>query len=368
METTLLSSAAHNIIAGFNNGDDNSAVLENWKSLVSTLNQYNTYTEIPFLPEVPLAMYMYVMKYSSKRSEENSIRAITTFGVLMNAIENTENTKRLDYLALVSILLTYYKKHFNNVNNYSLFPITQPIVKEYFNETVTDWGNTTAYFDSIFISIYNLVDSNSQSFFGYEEIRNRFDSNKSTFFNEYYQKQDDIDESIDGKRVLKDCYERMNKVGKCPIFVPASTNSEIYTKTYGLIPQCLTFNVEKFFLHETSGIMSEGESNSQITIDMQEGRLELFQTGIDEQYLKSRIVLPIKDNYVKKIEQHIELNFDTRSVYLDNNHKYGNVDNVPTSMDLHFDHFALTQLVLTFIVGNQGYMRTIHLYGNVGES
>lgn len=367
METTLLSTAAHNLIAGFNNGDDNSAVLENWKSLVSTLNQYSTYAEIPFIPEVPLAMYMYVMKYSSKRSEENSIRAITTFGVLMNAIENTEGTERLNYLALVSILLTYYKKHFCNVNNYSLFPITKPIVKEYYNETVTDWGNTTAYFDSIFRYIYNLVDSNSQPFFGYEEIRGRFDSNKATFVNEYYQKQDDTNETIDGEYVLKDCYERMNQVGKCPIFVPALTNSEIYNKTYGLIPQRLAFYVEKFFLHETSGIMSEGESNSQLNIDMLEGRLELFQTGINEQYLKSKIILPIRDNYVKKIEQHIELHFDTRSVYQDNNHKYGNVDNIPTSMDLHFDHFALTQIVLTFIVGDKGWMRTVHLYGNACE-
>ena len=95
METVSLSSAARNIIIGFKNSDDNSSVLENWKSMISALNQYKSYADIPYISEVPLSMYMYVMKYSSKRSEENSIRAITTFGVLMNAVEHTEGKERL---------------------------------------------------------------------------------------------------------------------------------------------------------------------------------------------------------------------------------------------------------------------------------
>lgn len=363
METIILSTAAKNLIAGFRNNDDNLAVLENWKTLAASLNQFKTYAEIPYLPDVPLAMYMYVMQYSSKRGEENSIRAVTTFGVLMNAISHTEGSDKLDYLVLLSSLITYYKKHFNNVNNYSIFPITVPNVKEEFNQTLIDYGNTTAYINSILLYIYNLVNDEKQFFFGYDEIKNRFVSNKESFFNEYGQNQNDIVEAIDGERTLQDCYNRMNQTGKCPIYVPLSSNTEIYGKTYGLIPDRLRFNVTKYFLQETSGTMSEGESNSQIIIDIQDGMMNLLNDGINDQYLRNDIYLPIRDCFVEKIRQHIEMSFDTRKAYRDDSHKYGNVDNVPTSIDLHFEHFRMTQIVLTFIVGDSGWMRTIHLYG-----
>lgn len=367
METISLSSAARNIIAGFNISNDNSVVFENWKTLISTLNQFTTYSEIPYLPDVPLAMYLYVMKYSSKRSEENYLRTITTFGVLMNAIEQTDGAERFNYLVLVSLLITYYKKHFKNVDNYSIFPITAPTIKEYFNQTEIDYGNTTEYFDSIFLYIYNHVNIGTQSFFGYDEIRSRFISNKDSFFNEYNQKQHGSENTINGECVLRDCYNRMNQIGKCPIFVPSATNNEICNKTYGLISGGQTFIVSRFFIHETSGTMSEGLSYSQIKIDIQDGMMKLFCEGINEQYLRSEISIPIRDTFVEKIRQHIELNFDTRKSYQDDSHKYGNVDNVPMSMDLHFEHFKLTQIVFTFIVGNQGWMRSLHLYGKCCE-
>lgn len=363
METVSLSSAARNIIIGFKNSDDNSSVLENWKSMISALNQYISYADIPYISEVPLAMYMYVMKYSSKRSEENSIRAITTFGVLMNAVEHTEGKERMDYLALVASLLTYYKKRFNDVSNYSIFPITIPQTKEYFNQTVIDYGNTEAYYDSMLLYVYSHINIDSQSFWDNDEIRSKFISNKETFLDEYNQKQHEV--VLDGDRVMRDCYNRMNQVGKCPIFVPSETNSEIYNKTYGLVPHCLSFNAYKFFFHETSGTMSEGELlNAQIKLDIREGLFSIICEGLNEQYLRNEIFLPIRDLFVRKVDQHIELNFNTSQAYRDNNHKYGNVDNVPTSMDLHFEHFKLTQIVLTFIVGEQGWMRTLHLYGN----
>lgn len=363
METVSLSSAARNIIFGFKNSDDNSSVFENWKSMISALNQYKSYADIPYIPEVPLAMYMYVMKYSSKRSEENSIRAITTFGVLMNAVEHTEGKERMDYLALIASLLTYYKKRFNDVSNYSIFPITIPQIKEYFNQTVTDYGNTEAYYDSMLLYVYNHINIDSQSFWDNDEIRSKFISNKETFLDEYNQKQHEV--ALDGNRVMRDCYNRMNQVGKCPIFVPSETNSEIYNKTYGLIPHSLSFDAYKFFLHETSGTMSEGELlNAKIKLDIREGLFSIICEGLNEQYLKNEIFLPIRDFYVRKVDQHIELNFNTSQAYRDSNHKYGNVDNVPTSMDFHFEHFKLTQIVLTFIVGDQGWMRMLHLYGN----
>lgn len=156
----------------------------------------------------------------------------------------------------------------------------------------------------------------------------------------------------------------MNQVGKCPIFASSSNNTEIYNKTYGLIPQNITFNVTKFFMQETSGAMLEGELNSQLNIDMQEGNLVLTCRGMDEQCLKSELSLPIKDNYVRKIQQRIELNFNIRNIFRDSNNRLGNIDNIPTSMDLHFEHFKLTQIVLTFIVGDKGWMRNLHLYGD----
>lgn len=362
MEKAMLLTPARDIIAGFKNSD-NSVVLENWKTLVSNLNHFDTYSDVPYCPELPLAMYMYVMKYSSKRAEENAIRVITTIGLLMNAVENTEGAEKLDFLALISSLLTYYKKRFKNLDDYSIFPITVPTVKEYFNETVTDYGNTAAYYDSIFLYIYNHVNSSSQTFFGDDEIRNNYNSNKAAFFDEYKQNQHDFDDPVDGEKALRDCYNRMNQVGKCPIFVSSSNNTEIYNKTYGLIPQNITFNVTKFFMQETSGAMLEGELNSQLNIDMQEGNLVLTCRGMDEQCLKSELSLPIKDNYVRKIQQRIELNFNIRNIFRDSNNRLGNIDNIPISMDLHFEHFKLTQIVLTFIVGDKGWMRNLHLYG-----
>lgn len=363
MERVSLSSTARSIIAGFKNNDDNSAVFENWKSMVSVLNQYTSYADIPHVPEVPLAMYMYVMKYSSKRSEENTIRAITTFGVLMNAVEHTDDKEKMDYLVLVASLLTYFRKRFSNVSNYPIFPITAPQTKEYFNQTVTDYGNTEAYYDSMLLYVYNHINIDSQSFWHNDEIRSKFISNKESFLDEYNQKQHEV--VLDGDRVMRDCYNRMNQVGKCPIFVPSETNSEIYNKTYGLISRSMSFNAYKFFLHETSGTMSEGDLlEAQLKLDIQEGLFSIICKGLNEQYLRNEIFLPIRDFYVKKIDQHIEIQFNTSQAYRDNNHKYGNVDNVPTSMDLHFEHFKLTQIVLTFIVGEQGWMRTLQLNGN----
>lgn len=358
----LLSSTANKLISGLNNGDQ-SMVFENWKTLASTLNHYTTYAEIPYIPNVPLAMYMYVMKYTSKRSEETSIRAITTFGVLMNAIDNTEGIEKLDYLAIVASLLKYYRKFFNNADNYPIFPITVPNVKEYFNETVIDYGNTSVIFDSILLYIYNKIDSETQPFFENEEIRNRFKIIKESFFNDYAQRSYDSDENIDGEQALKQCYNRMNQVGKCPIFIPSESNTEIYNKTYGLIPYNLTFFVTKYFLDETSGIMSEGESNSQIEIVIEDDKMNISCVGISEKYLKNEICLPIRDNHVKKIKPHIEITFNTSKVYRDNTHKYGNVDNVPVSMEMYFENFKLSEIELTFIIGEQGWMRTLHLYG-----
>ena len=360
--SALLSSSAQKLIDGLNS-DDNTMVFESWKSLASSLNQYTTYAEIPYIPNVPLAMYMYVMKYTSKRSEETTIRAITTFGVLMNAIENSEGVKKSDYLAIVATLLRYYNKRLKDVDNYSLFPLTVPNVTEYANQRVIDYGNTSAFFDSILLYIYNQIDSENQPFFDKEEIRKRFNSIKESFFSDYAQRSYDSDENIDGKQVLKDCYNRMNQVGKCPIFVASESNNEIYNKTYGLIPHNLTFVVTKYFLHETSGPMSEGELNSQIMFDIQEGFINISCIGINEQYLKNEFSLPLRECRVRKIEQYIEMLFDTKA-YRDTNHKYGNVDNIPMAMELHFEHFKLTEISLDFIVGDQGSMRTIHLYGH----
>ena len=282
METVSLYSAAKNIISGFKNNEDNSLVLENWKTLASALNQFPTYAEIPYIPDVPLAMYMYVMKYTSKRSEENSIRAITTFGVLMNAIEHTDDVDKHGYLALIASLISYYKKHFDNLNNFSLFPISIPQEKEDFNRILVDYGDTTAYFDSIFLYIYNLIDNDSQSFFGNDEIKRKYIAYKESFLNEYNQKEHGTEENLNGNRVLRDCYDRMNQIGKCPIYVPSSTNSDIYNKTYGLIPHGLTFFASKFFMQETTGNMSEGELNMQIKIDIQDDMMQTFCEGIDE--------------------------------------------------------------------------------------
>lgn len=366
METISLSSAAKNIIAEYKNVNDNSVVFENWKVLISALNQYTSYAEIPYFSDVPLAMCLYVMKYSSKRNEENSIRAISTFGVLMNAIEHTEEKEKSNYLALLSLLLNYYRKRFCDVNNYAIFPITIPTIKEYYNQTVKDYGNTEAYFTSIFLYIYNRINVNNLSFFGQEELKCKFVSNKETFLYEYRQKQHDREESIDGELALRDCYNRMNQIGKCPIFVPSKDNTEIYNKTYGLIPHCQLFNATKFFLHESSGTMSEGELlSTHIKFDVYEDRMNIFSDGISEQYMRSEILLPIRDIYVRKVDQHIEMNFNTSEVYRDTSYKFGNKDNVPISMDLYFEHFKLTQIVLTFIVGEQGWMRTLHLYGKI---
>lgn len=359
--TTSLSSAAQNIINCFVNGDK-SEVYENWKTLVSTLNRFAKYSAIPHIPSVPLAMFLYVMKYSSKRTEENSIRAISTFGVIMNAIENTGGIEKLEFLALLSPLLTYYKKYFKNVDNYSLFPITVPKKTETFDQSIIDWGNTNVVFDSIFLYIYGQIDIDSQPFFGNEEIRKKFISSKNAFFDEYNQKQQESDGILDGERALNDCYDRMNQVGKCPIYVPSDANNEINNKTYGLIPNKISFCVSKYFLHETSGAMSEGELNAQIMFDIQDGFINISCMGINEQYLKNEFSLPLRESRVRKLDQYIEMSFDTKA-YRNPNRKFGNVDNIPMAMEIHFEHFKLTEISLDFIVGEHASMRTLHLYG-----
>ena len=156
----------------------------------------------------------------------------------------------------------------------------------------------------------------------------------------------------------------MDQIGKCPIYVNQSQNTEIYSKTNGLVSNKISFNARKFSLNESRGIFSEGEVlNSRINIDIVDDQLQLSNFGISEDYLRQELLLPIRDVFVEKMRQHIELNFDVRA-YRDNNHKWGNVDNVPTSMDLYFEHYSLSQIVLTFVVGDKGYMRTIWLYGD----
>lgn len=359
-EIALLSSAAKNLIEGLNS-NDNSAAFENWNILIASLNKYSSFCEIPYLQDLPLAMYLYVTNYSSKRSEENSIRAITTFGVLINAVEHSEGTEKWDYLALVSLLLSRHKKYFQNSNNYSIFPITEPKITENFNQTVIDYGNTAAYFDSIFLYIYHNVNINNQSFFGYENLKSKFISNKESFFSEDYQHNNSI-ETIDGEQTIRDCYNRMNQAGKCPLYVPSVNNTEFYNKTYGLT-DTQSFIASRFFLHESSGTMSEGELSALINLDIKDGKLNLFSTGFNDKYLRNGLFLSIREIRVNKIKQYIELNFNISNDYRDDTHRYGNVDNVPISMNLYFTHFKLSQIDFDFIIGDEGWMRTLHLYG-----
>ncbi len=359
-ETALLSTAAKNLIEGLNS-NDNSAAFENWNILIASLNKYSSYCEIPYLQDLPLAMYLYVTNYSSKRKEENSIRAITTFGVLINAIEHAEGTEKWDYLALVSLLLTRHKNYFLNSNNYSIFPITEPKITENFNQTIIDYGNTAAYFDSIFLFIYHNVNINNQSFFGYENLKSKFISNKDSFFSEYHQHDNSI-ETIDGEQTIRDCYNRMNQAGKCPLYVPSVNNTEFYNKTYGFT-DVQSFIATRFFLDESSGTMSEGELSALLNIDIKDGKLILSSTGINVKYLRNGLCLSIREIRVNKIKQNIEMIFNINNDYRDDTHRYGNVDNVPVSMNLYFKQYKLSEIVLDFIIGDEGWMRTLHFYG-----
>ena len=211
METNVLSSAAQSLIAKINNGDNNADVFECWNQMVSELNKYPTYSSIPFIPEVPRAMYMYVMKFTSKKQEETSIRAITSFGVVMNAVEHTDNANhRLDYLAILSIILSYYRKRFGNVSNFSLFPIVEPKVTEYGNETVLDYGDTKKYIDAIFLYIYNCTGVDKCDFWGDESLRNKYTVHRQKFYEEYAQMQQDVSVKLDGGEILLDCNSVLN--------------------------------------------------------------------------------------------------------------------------------------------------------------
>lgn len=354
---TQLKKTAQTLIESLCNNNDKNLIFDSWKSLVSLINRYYSYKEIPYCPEVPIAMFQYVMKYSSKRAEENAIRAITTFGVLMNGVNNGLPSEKVECLIRLSLLLSYYRKHFQNVINYDVFPITEPVVTEYMLETVKDYGNTNACFDAIKLYVKAIVNE-----YGIRNVMDSnlvmdFESDTVKFLEEFKNATYDKTQIPNGSVVLNECYERMDKVGKCPIYVQLPNNAEITNKTYCLIPDDISFNIDSFYLRETSSTMKEENLDARIDLSISDNCMIIKSNGFYRTFLHPDLSLPIREIYVKKVEQYIEFSFDVRIS------EWSNIDNVPMSMDIRFEHFKIKEIELTFVVGAKGYMRTLVLFG-----
>lgn len=356
---TQFENAARTLLTSLRNNDDKSLIFEGWKSLALLINRYDSYKEIPYCPEVPMAMFLYVMNYSSKRAEENAIRAITTFGVLMNGVKQGNPSEGLKCMMCLSLLLSFYKKHFQNVNNFDVFPITKPVITEYITETVKDYGNTKARFDAIKLYVISVFEKYGNKDKLDSKLVHDFELDTLKFMEEFQKETYDKTQMPNGLEVLNECYERMDIVGKCPIYYSSPINTEIFNKTYGLLPNDVSFNINSFFLHETIGTMMEGPLEARINMSVSENSLIIATSGIDEDYLRSAMSLPLKEVYVRKVSQYIELTFDVRIS------KWGNIDNVPMSMNIRFEHFKAKEIDLNFIIGAKGYMRTLSLYGSM---
>lgn len=354
---TLLINAARKLILSLNNTDDKATIYDNWGDFVSIINRYNTYDSISYHPDVPKAMYMYIMNFSSRRTEENIIRAITTFGLLMKAVVEETESGKIKYLAYISLLLSRYKNLFLNSTSYALFPITKPKITESARERIIDYGNTHAYFDAIKMYIKSVIDKWGIHSIGDITIEHKFEQDTIHFIENINNASYDTSKIPNGIDVLYNCYDRMNEVGKCPIFVSHTSNTEIYNHTLGLIPKDLTLFTEKYFLHETSGKMMEGRLDAVISLNLSNDYMVITNSGLDEKYLSSNLCLPIKSTNVRKIEQHIELTFKMHI------NKLGDLDNIPMSMEIRLQRFKVTNIIFTFIVGEKGYMRTLDLSG-----
>ncbi len=356
MESSL-QLAAQGLLDSLKRKEDKNDIIECWGKLSSLINRYISYDSIPYFYEVPMAMYQYVMQYSSKRAEENTIRAINTFGVLMNAFDYGKENEKGSFLIYISLLLSRYKSNLLNSKYYSIFPIAKPKITEYFNETVKDYGNTKANFDAIKLYIISEIKSKYLQYID-TSLLNEFELDCDIFKEEYNNESYDKTQMPNGLDVLWDCYNEMLYAGKCPIFVSLPTNTEIYNKTRGLIPDSFSLFTFKYLLQESSGRWAEGGVSARIDISVSNNNFIIKNNGVDENYLKSELCLPIKEVVVRKVEQYIEFSF---SVHIS---KYGEVDNIPMSMEIHFDKYNIKSITFTFMVGDKGYMRQLEISGN----
>ena len=75
--------SAQNLLDSLNNNEDKIVIFENWNKFSSLINSYKSFDCIPYFYEVPIAMYQYVMRFTSKVADDNAIRAVNTFGILI---------------------------------------------------------------------------------------------------------------------------------------------------------------------------------------------------------------------------------------------------------------------------------------------
>ncbi|MBQ3629161.1 MAG: hypothetical protein II947_09075 [Bacteroidaceae bacterium] len=354
---SLLKNAAQSLLDSIYKNDDKEVIFNYWGKLISIINGYVSCDCMPYYSEVPIAMYQYVMHFSSKNAEENAIRATNTFGVLVNALDYEDDTKKGTILIYISLLLSRYKKFFLNVKYYSIFPITKPKITEHLGERIIDYGYPNRNFDAIKLYIISEVKSKYLSYIN-KSLLDDFELDCKIFTENFNSESYDKSQMPNGLEVLYDCYNEMIYIGKCPIFVNSPANSEICNKTRGLISKDFSLFTYSYFLHETSGKMMQGGLNARIDVSISDDNMIIKNDGVDNEYLKSNLCLPIKDVKIRKIEQYIEFSF---SVHISN---FGEVDNIPLFMKIHFDKFKIKTIEFTFTVGNAGYLRELEINGN----
>ena len=188
------------------------------------------------------------------------------------------------------------EKSFQNPSNYIIFPIKKPTITESLSEIVKDYGNTKAYFDAIKLYIKSTVENYAIDDF---TLGKDFQLDMEKFIEEFNNETYDKSQMPNGGIVLSECYEEMNYIGKCPIYVPLSTNAEINSKTYGLIPEDFTFYTCKYFLNETSGRMMEGDLNARFEISIIDGSMIIKNNGLNENYLCSETRLSTNEVRVR---------------------------------------------------------------------
>lgn len=352
-----ISNTSINLIKAIKDQEQNETIIANWKELADCINNYESYEDIPDVKIVSEAMFLYVQNYTCKDYDEELVRSFIAFCLLKRAIDETTGKVRIECFIRLTLFLSRKLKYLMPVMYYTLpRQISKYSPSQIPQLSAKQIEVMQKNYNAIKVFIYNNIANEIDEYAIDSELKERYEANTSSFFDNQKNDTYNLLELSNGKELLNACYQRVLEYGKYPLFANKEGTSAFYKRSNGLIIGDFVFMASSYFL-STVGV---GSTDSTIIVKMIDDELELLSTGIKEDFIQSNLRLPIKHTVVEKLDRKVQLQFDAEG------------DNVPMSLDIVIDNGGVSEMKFFFIVNNN-WPRIISFDGesrwlNKGES
>lgn len=325
-----------------------------WNSLTNYLNLLSSYDEIECLPILAEAMFLYGDKNTNKNSDEERVRSLCTSYIIWLALESSLG---FDQSKMSAILLLYFEKKFKYL--LPLFHFT--LSKEESNYPPSALPNVSdekaqklqRNFDSIKCYLHQLISPNIHLLDSKiaDRIRKDREKNKGIFV-----KLQQSDVSDMGRNIIIQAFHRILEYGKHPLQSLTNLSTPFEKITRSLIKSKFVFYANSYHITER-GHYSEGETQAIFLFDIVDVNLIVKIKGINEDYIRPTLSQHIDHCVVEKLKYHVDLHLAHRS-------SLGDGENVPHSIDIFIENNIVTEIRFFFIVGKEGWPRTIYFYGH----